>query len=114
MNHVHSAVPIAHTALGSRAENSLTPSTLYDDMMHQYSSTGLCARSLALNVGTTQSPRSSISRAQPAFRGSSRSHSRGPPRFVSMTMAVTMTTVAACLILGASKRSSLIDWKPDA
>ena len=61
-------------------------------MMHQYSSTGLCVRSSPLKTGTTQSPRISISRAQPAFRGSSRSHSRGPPRFVSITNAATAAT----------------------
>jgi len=50
-----------------------------------------------LKVGTIQSKRSSISCAQPAFRGSSRSHSRGAPRPVNMTAPLTPRMIATCL-----------------
>src|SRR5688572_28277315 len=38
-----------------------------------------------------------MSRAQPAFRGSSRSHRRGAPRPVSMTAPLTSRMVTTCL-----------------
>lgn len=40
---------------------------------------GLWVRNSELNIGTTQSARSSISTVQPALRGSSRSQSLGQP-----------------------------------
>ena len=58
-------------------------------MINQYSRTGLWARSSALKTGTPQSPRCIISSAQPAFRGSSRSHSLLPPKFVNRTTDAT-------------------------
>src|SRR5438093_6880 len=68
-------------------------------MMSQYNSTGLCVRSSSLNQGTTQSPRASISAAQPAFRGSSRSQRRDFPKFMNSTKPATTVTIARCRIV---------------
>ena len=61
--YVASAVAMARIAAGRRAANSLTPRVLKLPIISQNIKGGLSKKTLALNVGTIQSPRALISRA---------------------------------------------------
>ena len=89
-------VRVVRMAEPRRAPVSLRPATAKPARWTQLTSAGFSTRRRPLNVGTTQSPRSSIASEQAAFFGSSSSQSAGPPRFVRRTSAAAAATTAAC------------------
>ena len=96
MRHVSRQVPIESKADANRAPVSFGPASQKPAIWSQLVSTGFSMRKAPFNVGTTQSPRSSMAREQAAFLGSSSSQSAGPPRLVSSTTPATVATSRPC------------------